>query len=239
MTAAIARIATAKAESQTRIFNARADIDGAIKGVWQACAAGEIDFAEAARRESQLREQAPPPPKAARVIPSVPIPRPRRRPELADRRRQVRTLAFSGPMPPKLACMFTPSQLAVLNIVGDEVVKNGTCRLTVDEIADRAKTSSRTVRYAIKEARSRDLLVVRRRRLTRTLNLPNIVIIVSREWLTWLERRGAWMPTSRSENKGAKRCRPQVSRLFFKKESSQHHTAKAQWVENLCAGGSP
>jgi DNA-binding transcriptional MocR family regulator len=131
-------------------------------------------------------------------------------------------------MPPGLACKFSISELAVLNIVADEVLKTGTCRLKVERIAERAHVSRRTVQNALREARLRQLLLIRRRRLTRTLSLPNIVIIVSKEWLQWIKRRGAWTPASRSidwralreaSNKGAKRFAPQVS--IYKKERGE------------------
>lgn len=212
---AVLGLARDKAEARNRIEGNRASIAHAIKAVWRAYVAGEIDEAEAERRDRQLRDEYPQPPAARPIAASLP-PRPRRRPDLAGRRQHARKLAFSGPMPPRLACMFTISQLAVLNIVADEVAKKGTCRLTIGELADRAQTCHRTAQTAIREARLRGLLVVRCRRLSRTMSLPNIVIIVSKEWLLWLNRRGAWEPVPRTENKGAKRCGPQVQ---FKKES--------------------
>ena len=260
-----AEVARDTFEAKSRIDSSRASVADRIKGVWRAHLAGEIDEAEADRQDRQLRDQLPPPP-----APMWPMTKPqcsaaevairrRRRPDLVERRQAARKQAFSGPMPPDLACKFSPSELAVLNIVADEVVKNGTCRLKVERIAERAHVSRRTVQNAIKEARLRRLLLVRRRRLTRTLSLPNIVIIVSKEWSQWLKRRGAWMPATRSidwralqeaSNKGAKRCTPQVS--IYKKERGER--AKLDNIEairrsifgsddptpvNLCAAGPP
>ena len=90
---------------RNRIDGNRANIDHAIKTTWQACVAGEFDFAEAARREQQLRDQYPPPqPAAVPLIATAPKPqRPRRRPDLFERRRHARKLAFSAPLPPRLA----------------------------------------------------------------------------------------------------------------------------------------
>ena len=224
-----------KAEARDRIDGNRASIAHAIKAVWRAYTDGEIDDGEAERRErtasfetnirSRLSQRDP-----WRMLP----PRPRRRPDLAGRRQHARKLAFSGPMPPRLACMFTTSQLAVLNIVADEVVKKGTCRLTIGELADRAQTCHRTVQNAIREARLGGLLKVRCRRLRSTMSLPNIVIIVSKEWLLWLNRRGAWEPVRRTENKGAKFYGPQVP---VQKESG----SQAEWTHapSISRGGSP
>ncbi len=222
---ASAQVARDRSEARNWIDGCRAGIADGIKAVWRAYAAGEIDDAEAEHRDRLLRDQLPSPYDPVRR-PSAPSPhRPPRRPDLIERRRHVRKLAFSGPMPPKLAVRFTPSQLAVLNIIGDEVLKTGTCRLSVKELADRARTCRRTVQNAVRLARLCALLVVKCRRLTRTMSLPNIVTITSKEWLVWLARRGAWEPSPRTgqiysaeevSNKGAKRCLPQV--LYIKKE---------------------
>ena len=110
-------------EARYRIDGARASIAVAIKEVWRSYAAGEIDEAEAEHRDRQLRGEYPQPPLSLRACPTIPLPRPRRRPDLDERRQHARKLAFSGPMPPQLACMFTVAQLAVLNIVAGEVVE--------------------------------------------------------------------------------------------------------------------
>ena len=149
--------------------------------------------------------------------------------------------------------MFSVSQLAILNIVAGEVVEKGTCRLTVKEIADRAKTCRRTVQNSMRAARLCGLLVVKRRRLSRTISLPNIVIITSKEWLVWLKRRGAWAPARRiidlrtlrqaanaailpllpsASNKGAKHCAPQVG-IRKEKEEVGEHRAKCTELEHL------
>ncbi len=222
-----ALLARDKLEVRYRIDGARASLHHAIKAVWQSCAAGEISFEDAGRRESLLRDEFPPPPAGPIcACPDRPLPRPRRRPDLDERRRHARKLAFSGPMPPQLACLFTVAQLAVLDIVAGEVVEKGTCRLTVKEIADRSNTCLRTVQNSIRQARLHGLLVVRHRRLSKRMSLPNIIVVVSKEWLLWLGRRGAWMPSPRMENKGASRFAPQVSK--YKKESSNRTSVGEQ-----------
>ena len=230
-----AEVARDTFDAKNRIDGSRASIADRIKGVWRAHLAGEIDEAEADRQDRQLRDELPPPREPAWPMTKplcsaaeVTIRRRRCRPDLIERRQAARKQAFSGPMPPDLACKFSISELAVLNIIADEVLKTGTCRLKVERIAERAHVSRRTVQNALREARLRQLLLIRRRRLTRTLSLPNIVIIVSKEWLQWIKRRGAWAPASRSidwrtlreaSNKRAKRCAPQVS--IYKKERGE------------------
>lgn len=129
-------------------------------------------------------------------------------PERAERIRHRRRLAASGPLPPQLAQWFTPGELAVLRIVGDECRDRGRCDRSVGELADRAQVSRSLVKTAIAEARRRGLLAVEERRVSRCRNLPSIITVVSAEWSTWLKRGGARKATSsdnqdlRKEGKG-------------------------------------
>ena len=93
-------------------------------------------------------------------------------------------------MPPALACKFTVSELAVLRIIGDEVRQYGQCARCVDEIAARAGVCRRMVQNAIREAARLGLLTIEERRREGRRNLPNVVRIVSKEWMGWLARAG-------------------------------------------------
>src|ERR687890_2347004 len=99
-----------------------------------------------------------------------------------------RHLAASGPMPPSLACKFTVGELAVLRIVGDEVRQHGQCDRCVDEIAARAGVCRSLVKNAIRTAARLGLVTVEERRREGRRNLPNVVRIISREWLAGLGR---------------------------------------------------
>src|SRR4051794_10239941 len=100
-------------------------------------------------------------------------------------------------MPPGLACKFTVSELAVLRIVGDEVRQHGHCARCVDEIAARAGVCRSMVKNAVREAARLGLLTVQERRREGRRNLPNVIRIVSKEWITWLARgRRASRPTA-------------------------------------------
>src|SRR5206468_5123794 len=99
-----------------------------------------------------------------------------------------RHLAASGPMPPALACKFTVSELAVLRIIGDEVRQHGCCDRCIDEMAARAGVCRSMVKNAIRTAACLGLLTVEERRREGRRNLPNVVRIVSREWLQWLAK---------------------------------------------------
>src|SRR3712207_3530506 len=111
-------------------------------------------------------------------------------------------------MPPALACKFTVSELAVLRIVGDEVRQHGYCDRCVDEIAARAGVCRRLVQNAVREAARLGLLTVEERRREGRRNLPNIVRIVSREWLTWLSRAGRTAPPRADPVSGCRKMHP-------------------------------
>ena len=108
-----------------------------------------------------------------------------------DRRASIerrRTLAASGPMPPQLASQFTTGELAVLRLVADEVRTKRHCTLTLGELAARAGVGITTARNALHEAAGHGYLTIEERRRDKRPNLSNVVRIVSREWLTWVER---------------------------------------------------
>jgi hypothetical protein len=102
-------------------------------------------------------------------------------------------------VPPALACKFTVSELAVLRIVGDEVRQHGRCDRTIAEIAARAGTCRAVVQNAIRTAAQLGLLTVEERRREGQRNRPNIVRIVSKEWLAWIAKR----PRPRREGGGS------------------------------------
>jgi hypothetical protein len=105
-------------------------------------------------------------------------------------RERRRRLAYSGPMPAALAAPFTPAEVAVLRIVADEHRERGGCDRSVDEIAARAGVCCRTVQTALRHAERLGLVTITERRRTGAKNLTNVVRVVSREWLAWLERAG-------------------------------------------------
>lgn len=108
-----------------------------------------------------------------------------------DRRASIerrRTLAASGPMPPRLAARFTTSELAVMRVVADAIRDRGACVATLAEIAARAGVCITTARNAMRQAAREGLLTIEERRRDKRPNLPNVVRIISREWKSWIER---------------------------------------------------
>lgn len=115
----------------------------------------------------------------------------RKRPTSPDRaasRERRRKLAASGVMPAAMAANFTQGELAVMWILCDEARLRGDCRLTLDAIAARAGVGITTTRNAFRAAERLGLVIIEERRRLRQPNLPNIVRIVSREWLAWIAR---------------------------------------------------
>ena len=115
----------------------------------------------------------------------------RKAPQSPDRRASIkrrRLLAASGPMPPTLSCQFTTGELAVLRLVADDVRDRRHCSMTMGEAAARAGVGVTTARNAIHAAARLGLVTIQERRRDKRPNLSNIVRIVSREWLTWIER---------------------------------------------------
>jgi len=126
-----------------------------------------------------------------------------------------RRWAASGALPPALAARFTLAETAVLAVLAAEVLRHGACTLTVGHIAALAGVSETTVRNALRAARGLGLLTLEERRLTAWRNAPNVVRIISREWVAWLRLRAprerAWgggckfpkATTTQESNKGA------------------------------------
>src|SRR5689334_15986792 len=170
-------------------------LDHLSKAIWQALAAGAVGDDDAQSlaerlhaRRSLIRGDLKPvglPPGRASLFPPRRLQRAPKRPVAIARRRH---LAASGPMPPSLACRFTVGELAVLRIVGDEVRQHGQCDRCVDELAARAGVCRSLVKNALRTAARLGLVTVEERRREGRRNLPNVIRIVSREWLAWLAR---------------------------------------------------
>src|SRR3954468_1259462 len=168
------------------------NLDHLSRDIWAAWGAGQIgDEAQLlamqleARRKA-LRGEIKPvgiPPGRPSIFPPR---RPQRAPMRAVAIARRRHLAASGPMPPALAARFTTGELAVLRIVGDEVRADGLCALCIDAIAARAGVCRRLARNAIRQAARLGLLTIQERRREGQKNLPNIIRVISREWLSWL-----------------------------------------------------
>lgn len=177
-----------------------ARIDEIARGLWAAYGADVIGDGEAEQIGAQIeqaRRRVRPADTVRARAPAVPLaavsmfpPRKRRcvSPDRAKSRARRRRLAYSGPLPPTLAAGFTTGQLAVLRIVADEVRARSCCALSLGEIAARAGVCVTLARDAIRLAAGDGLLVIVERRRHGARSLPNLVRILSREWLAWIFR---------------------------------------------------
>jgi hypothetical protein len=160
------------------------------------------------------------------TLPGLPLPKPNlQRVGRFPRRRAQRSpdkqasydrrprLAYSGVMPHHLAARMTVAEMAVMCIVADEYRARGVCDLSRDEIAARAGVHRETVRLAMNKARDDERLIsVEERPVPGRKHRPNLVRIISFEWLKWL-----WRPNEKAarsgEPIGAKIDCPTVNRL--------------------------
>lgn len=127
-----------------------------------------------------------------------------KRPAAIERRRK---LAASGPLPPALACHFTTGELAVLRIVGDEARAKGSCHLDLAQIATRAGVCRSHAQATLRKAERQGLLSIAERRRPGRKNLPNVVTVVSREWVAW-GKRGPLITVRSQEGGGSKKSNP-------------------------------
>jgi len=174
-----------------------AQLDDLSRKIWQAHAAETVTDNEAQglaetlhTRRAVIREAVAPVGIPLGRVTLFPPKRAQRAPERSQAIERRRRLAFSGPMPPALGSRFTTGQLAVLRVVSDEVARSGACGLCIDAIAARAGVCRRLAQAAIRLAEGDGLLTIQERRNQGRKSDPNVVRIISREWLAWLRRGG-------------------------------------------------
>ncbi|MFG5121731.1 hypothetical protein [Methylorubrum sp. POS3] len=165
------------------------------RAIWQGLSSGALAEDDAGRlaeaihaRQAAAKAVAAPVTGKVRPASLFPPRRPQRAPDRAVAIERRRRLAASGPLPPALAAHFTTAELACLRIVADEVRTRGSCRLYLDAIAARAGTSRTTAKNALREARLLGLVKVEERPQYGSKNLSNVVTIIDRTWLAWIER---------------------------------------------------
>lgn len=153
-----------------------------LPSIWSDCLAGRLSEVEAEELAS-LAQHAP------QTLPRVTPSRPRREPRSPDKQRSLerrRRVAASGAIPPALAAFLTQGEAAVLSVVAHEVRLTGSCTLPIDAIAARAGVSRRLAQMAVRKAQTLGFVSVETRRVRAFRCLPNVVRIVSPEWVSWL-----------------------------------------------------
>jgi hypothetical protein len=126
--------------------------------------------------------------------------RPQRPPVRSQAIERRRRIAAAGAMPPAVAARFTVAEQAVLAIVADEVRHRGRCDRCLDEIAARAGCSRSSAKNAIRAAARIGMIRVTARPRRGQKNLPNLIEIVSADWISWIKRG----PRRSSEHRGQK-----------------------------------
>lgn len=190
-------------------------LDHLSRDLWKAYAAGLLGDDEAQRlaelihagreahRSPQTGESVSP--RRSTIFTPRRLQRPAQRSKAIERRR---TLAASGPLPPKLSGKFTTGAMAVLKVVADATRGNGAqCIKSVAEIAARAGVCHRLAQYVLRLAERQGLIAVEERPQRGAPNLVNIVRIICADWLDWLKGR-----------RGCKKVRPTDNRFSLKRE---------------------
>jgi hypothetical protein len=109
-------------------------------------------------------------------------PRQRRQPLEARLR-----LATSGIVPSIICCGHTTGEVAVLAVITIECKQHGECDLTQAKLGWLSNASRKVVQNAIYEAERRGNIAVERSKIGKR-NRPNIITIVNKAWLAWMER---------------------------------------------------
>jgi hypothetical protein len=99
-------------------------------------------------------------------------------------RRQM--LAATSPLSARMAAPLTPCQLAYARFLADETARSGDCRKSLDEIAARIGTCSKTIQRAQQRLAQLEYIKVELRPVEGEKHDTNVVTIISAEWLTWI-----------------------------------------------------
>jgi hypothetical protein len=171
-------------------------IDALIRDGYADHDAGRLSLTEADRRLRLLQAQplaarplnAGIPLRAALPISKFTLRRCQRSPDREASRTRRRMLARDGRMPPGVRAHYTEGEAAALTIIAGEVKRHALCDLHIDAIADRAGVGRTTVQNAIREARRLGHISKEERPVKGRKSLTNVIRIISREWLAWIER---------------------------------------------------
>lgn len=106
-----------------------------------------------------------------------------------DKIARRRRWAASGWLPPQIAARFTLAEQAVLSVISKQHMEHGRCALCIGAIAAKAGVGRTSVQNALRVARTLSLASVRERRHRGRKSETNVVMIVSKEWTSWLRKR--------------------------------------------------
>lgn len=182
-------------------------LDDLTRALWREVSGGDISDAESVALQSAIdarrgalscAQQAGP--VVSALSRKASLFKPRRHPVSPDREasiRRRRVLGSSSPLPAHFRGLFTEGQRAVMLIVASEVNAHGRCTLVVDKIGALAGVGRTSVHVALRRAQSLGLLKVTLRPQKGAKHLPNVIEILSSEWMAWIKRgpkRGSERP---------------------------------------------
>lgn len=169
-------------------------LDSFAKNLWAEYAAGRVSDDDAERitraveqRRSILRSNT----RKSRNTPLFDALKRNKLPNRAERIQQRRKVAHCGALPSHIAAKFTTSQIATLSIVIAEIKLKGRCELYVGQIAAMAGCCGRMAQSAIAEAERQGLIKVERRPRLGRSNLSNIITIIDKSLIAWVNRGNA------------------------------------------------
>src|SRR5262245_58578523 len=114
--------------------------------------------------------------------------RPQRSPDPDASRIRRRMLARDGRMPAGVRGHYTEGESAALTIIAGEVKRHGQCALPIDQMAAMAGISRTTFQNAVRKSVELGHVSKEERPVKGQKSKTNIIRIISREWLTWLEQ---------------------------------------------------
>lgn len=181
---------------QIRQCRTNAHVDAVLKRIYRAAYDGAITEAEAHALTLRVNAMRPAYAHAAREArrQQVEISRQFKRgrqgsPDRQASRQRRRTWGGSSALPPELRAAFTEGQRAVMAVVVDLSKARGFCDAPIDRIAAIAGVCRTTARDAMHEARRLGLISITLRPMKgMSKNLTNIVKVVARAWVRWIER---------------------------------------------------
>ena len=170
-------------------------LDSVARMLWKANAEGAIADADAeAIAEAVQAVEPPSPARPAGVAVAQAAPASARRkpvrPRSPDRQASLerrRRQAMSGIVPARIAASFTLGEVAALSVIAYAMREVGVCVLPLDKIAALAGVSRTTCQNAVRAAEKLGLILRIERRRRGDRSDTNILRVVSREWLAWLQ----------------------------------------------------
>jgi len=152
------------------------------------------------------------------------------------------TLASTWNMPPGMAgkAKLTVAQRAHAKLLSDEHAKHGRCTMTLDEQAARIGVCRKTAKRSQDRFEELGLISVEERKVTGRKNLPNVIRIVSAEWLAWIENG----PQPRRSSIGGHERTATVNQFILKRSATpiapvERPQGARQWGRIACPAPEP